>query len=65
MANSSAIEQQDGHFEPKAATELRVGVDIDHGHRGDGLRALQLRERLQHFVTQPAVLAAQDHEAGG
>ena len=65
MANSTAIEQQDGHFEPKAAIELRVGIDIDHRHGGYGLSPLELGQRLQHVLAQAAALAAQDHEAGG
>jgi len=65
MANSTAIEQQDRHFEAKAPLELGVGIDIDHGDGRDDLRTLEFRQRLQHVLTQSAALAAQDHEASG
>ena len=65
MANSTAIEQQHRHLEAKAARELRVGVDVDHGDGGNGRRSLQLGQRMQHVLAQPAALAAQHHEAGG
>src|SRR5262245_40791759 len=65
MANSTAIEQQHGNFEAKAARELGIGVDVHHRDGGDGLRALELGERVQHVFTETAALAAEHHEAGG
>ena len=65
MANNAAIEQQHGHFEPELARELGVRVDIDDGDGRQGLRALELGQRVQHVLAQPAALAAEDHEAGG
>jgi len=65
MANSTAIEQQDGHFDPKASIELRIGIDIDHRHGGYGLGPLERGQRMQHVFAQAAALAAQDHEASG
>ena len=65
MANNAAIEQQHRHFEAEVARELGVGVDVDHGDGGNGLRSLELGQRVQHVLAQPTALAAQHHEAGG
>src|SRR5690348_7936024 len=63
MANHAAIEQQHRHFQPELADELRVGVDVDHGNRRDGLGSLELGQLVEHFFTEPAPLAGDDDEA--
>jgi len=63
MANNAAIEQQDRNLQPKPALQFRVRVDVDDGDRGNGLRPLQVGQRMQHVLAQVAALAADHHEA--
>jgi hypothetical protein len=65
MANDAAVEQQYGHLEAKLPCQLRVGVDVDDGNRGDRPGALEIRQRGEHIFTEVTAVSAQDHEAAG
>jgi hypothetical protein len=63
MANHAAVEQEHRHFEAELAGELRVGVDVDHGHGRNGMVSLEIRQLVKHLVTEPTSLAGDDDEA--
>lgn len=42
--------------------EIRVRIDVDHGHGRNGLVALEIRQFVKHLVTEPAALARDDDE---
>src|SRR5689334_20857077 len=63
MANHAAIEQEHRHLEAIATRQLRIGVDVDDGNRGQTLVALEVCEPMEHLLAQPAALAADHHEA--
>jgi len=63
MANHAAIEQQDRHFEAELPGELRVRIDVDHGHGRNGMVALEVGQLVQHLVTEPTAFAGDDDEA--
>ena len=63
MANHAAVEQEHRHFEAELAGELRVGVDVDHGHGRNGMVSLEIRQLVKHLVTEPTAFAGDDDEA--
>jgi hypothetical protein len=60
FANDGAVQEQNGHIEPVAASQGRIAIDVDYVDRGEWKCAPERMQLPQHLVAELTVVAMDD-----